>query len=256
MQLFAQLHISNHYFRKLDLYIPHLTMLEELEAPSADSIEYIAEIWSNYIALSKRYTTTISCNIDVSMYPLDTQFCNLTFESVLERTMVTLTPGEVHHTKVDRERSVEFFHTNMGRYFPNDAWEVKILGGFHEVQRSCLDYQLESDSYCHSTDKITHTLLLRRHPTYQLVNLMLPAFLIVVISSCVFLTPPGSSDKMSLSLTSLLSLFIFTQIMYNKMPETGETLPLLSKFVRSFFSLTDHHRLFVFIFRLFSLRGN
>lgn len=51
----------------------------------------------------------------------------------------------------------------------------------------------------------------------------------VLISGFIFVMPPGSSDKMALSLSNLLAMYMFSALLYEKMPETGSTVPLLSK---------------------------
>jgi hypothetical protein len=77
--------------------------------------------------------------------------------------------------------------------------------------------------------RVGYRLILRRHPVYQTISLIIPALFVVATSSSVFLLPPGSSDKMGLSVTILLSMLMFTQLMYDVLPDTGSTIPLLSK---------------------------
>src|SRR5262249_17886914 len=113
----------------------------------------------------------------------------------------------------------------MGRYTRSNDWTVTVLYPTQSTRDTCDG----DDSHC-QYDRVGIRIILRRNPNYQLINLLFPAFLIVVISSFVFIVPPGAGDKMGLSVSILLSLYMFSQLMYDKMPETG-TIPLLSKFI-------------------------
>lgn len=71
-------------------------------------------------------------------------------------------------------------------------------------------------------------MIIRRNPTYQLLHLVVPTAVTMILSGVIFLTSPDV-DKINLSITILFVLTMYVQIMYSKMPETGETA-LLSQY--------------------------
>lgn len=231
-----ELHLSIEQFLALGIYVPILLMTEEITPEASKATERSVSVASSgMLHIERMYTTELSCAIDISMYPFDTQVCNITFESVLEKAYVGLKNMEsASRTNADGyAQYLSLHHLGMGHFIPSDTWEVVIGPSDGHSRNICVSLDLIDGRGKCLYDVVVHQIVLRRHPTYQLWNLLLPAFLIVIISGCVFLVPPNTSDKMSLSITILLSLFIFMQIMYYKMPETGETLPLLSKSLSS-----------------------
>ena len=74
-------------------------------------------------------------------------------------------------------------------------------------------------------------LHIHRRPLYHLLNLMFPVALISVVCSLVFLIPPDSHEKINLSLTILLSLVVFMLLIYDKLPETADSVPLLCMYL-------------------------
>ena len=69
---------------------------------------------------------------------------------------------------------------------------------------------------------------IRRSPLYIIVNLMFPCTLITLISLLVFIIPAESEEKITFSLTILLTLVILMLLVFEKLPETSENIPLLS----------------------------
>lgn len=141
------------------------------------------------------------------MYPFDAQTCTLSLMSAYYPIdCLNITSKQTRHQFVNA-------------YSASDTWDLV------HVSRAWKLFNAMNEKY----SAMVYTIKWRRRPTYELVNLLLPAMLTALISSFIFFTPSGTIDKIGLNLTILLSLFVFTQIMYGKMPETGSTLPLLSK---------------------------
>ena len=164
------------------------------------------------------------------MYPFDTQSCSLTVTTVDdylrdvnisedERCKGSCNPTLLHVSN-------EVVMDTWEMFVPQPKWTKLNVRPCTEADLS--NSTIDHDASCYAAH-LVHTLILRRHPTFQFLNLFFPVAISVVLSSFVFLMPPGKGDKMELSLTILLSLFVYTQIVYQSMPDTGRTMPLISK---------------------------
>lgn len=90
----TQLFLSPTLFNELRLFVPYLTILEDLNPAASLSDEYDAVVLSGFVCLRKALPATLSCNIDVKMYPLDTQLCHITFVAMQDKSAVALHPYE------------------------------------------------------------------------------------------------------------------------------------------------------------------
>ena len=216
-------------FRALNLFVPPVILIEETNTLASQGTEMNIRLSSTgEIKLHREYASTISCFLDVSMYPFDTHLCNLTFETPFNSLEVNLT-----YTLYNPVEAESRYLLADGRFIPSDTWEVVILPPVKSQRWVCSAMQPNGHDAnlvreC-LVDRQTFRIVLRRHPDYQVVNLLVPAFLCLIISTCIFMIPPGATDKLFLMLTILLSLFLFLNLMYDKMPETGSTLPWASK---------------------------
>lgn len=80
------------------------------------------------------------------------------------------------------------------------------------------------------------TLHLVRYQKYGMVNFILPCLLVCVLALLVFLLPPDSGEKIGLSITVLLTLVVFLEILGDETPSTPDTDPI--PVVASFFVCT------------------
>ena len=78
------------------------------------------------------------------------------------------------------------------------------------------------------------TLKLERKPLYYIINIILPCVLITFCGMLVFLLPPDSGEKVSMSVTMLLSSTIFLLIVAEIMPVQSDTFPILGKYTMWF----------------------
>ena len=89
-------------------------------------------------------------------------------------------------------------------------------------------------------------MVLRRRPLFYVFNMIFPCLLITLVAFLGFYLPPGSSEKVNMGITTLLSITVFLmlsirtfienlliKIKFNhflvteSMPQTSEQLPLL-----------------------------
>ncbi|GAB1606031.1 hypothetical protein Ahia01_000885500, partial [Argonauta hians] len=74
------------------------------------------------------------------------------------------------------------------------------------------------------------TIKLTRKPAIQLLNLIYPCMIISAITLIGFFLPPESGEKVSVSVTVLLSLAVFQLVITETLPPNSDRLPYLGFF--------------------------
>lgn len=78
---------------------------------------------------------------------------------------------------------------------------------------------------------ITFNITLRRKTLFYTVNLIIPCVFISFLSVLVFYLPSESGEKVSLSISIVLSLGVFFLLLSEIIPPTSLTVPLLGKYL-------------------------
>ena len=76
---------------------------------------------------------------------------------------------------------------------------------------------------------VTLRLYLSRNPTYFVLNTVVPCVIVTLLSILVFALPTESGEKVSLSVTVLLSYTVLLLIISDVSPRNGDNVPILSK---------------------------
>ncbi|KAA0202738.1 hypothetical protein HAZT_HAZT000230 [Hyalella azteca] len=108
---------------------------------------------------------------------------------------------------------------DLTNYVTNGEWDlIELSMERHVVYYSCCDAPYPD---------ITYTLVLRRRPLFYVFNLILPCVLITGIALLSFYMPSDSGEKVTLGITTLLSMTVFLMVIGESMPPTSEKLPLI-----------------------------
>ena len=149
------------------------------------------------------------CKVDLTYYPFDTQRCKFKFGSwSYDVTGVNITPSS--------------YKAELGNYVQNGEWELEAMTIEHHV----LNY-----SCCpHPFTDVEYTIVITRMPEFYIYNIILPYVLISILSIFVFYLPPESGEKMNLSITTMLSLIVFNQLVISTIPPASDgTFPIIGK---------------------------
>lgn len=85
---------------------------------------------------------------------------------------------------------------------------------------------------CHlSVSDITFKLTMRRKTLFYTVNLIIPCVGITFLTVLVFYLPSDSGEKVTLSISILLSLTVFFLLLAEIIPPTSLAVPLLGKYL-------------------------
>ncbi|XP_052770639.1 neuronal acetylcholine receptor subunit alpha-7-like [Mya arenaria] len=77
----------------------------------------------------------------------------------------------------------------------------------------------------------TFTVSLERKSTFMVVNIIMPIVFLAAINLLVFVLPPEAGERVSFSVTILLSLAVFMTLVGDNLPKTSDPLPVLSYYL-------------------------
>ena len=113
-------------------------------------------------------------------------------------------------------------------YTPRD--EIDIRGMVEHGSWSVVKTQAKCEN-----EGITSTgyfiIWFERKPEYVIVNIILPMLALCLLNVLVFVLPAESGERVSYSITILLSIAVFMTIVSDTLPRTSRPLPLISYFL-------------------------
>ncbi|EYC08843.1 hypothetical protein Y032_0064g3561 [Ancylostoma ceylanicum] len=155
-----------------------------------------------------------SCLLDLRFFPFDVQVCTMTFSSWTYD-----------------QKGIDYFpyseKIGTSNYLENEGWYIlKTKVTRNEVKYSCCPNKYTL---------LQLTLYLRRKPLFYLVNLIIPTSIITLIAIVGFFTTSSASgmreEKVSLGITTLLSMSILMLMVSDQMPTTSTFIPLIGSYV-------------------------
>ncbi|KAM9804115.1 acetylcholine receptor subunit alpha [Neosynchiropus ocellatus] len=169
-------------------------------------LEYTGKITWNPPAIFKSY-----CEIIVLHFPFDLQNCTLKLGTwTHDGRVVVINPDS------DRPDLSNFMES--GEWVLTDSRNWK-----HWVYYTCCPEKPYLD--------ITYHFLMLRLPLYFIVNVIIPCILFSFLTGLVFYLPTDSGEKMTLSISVLLSLTVFLLVIVELIPSTSSAVPLIGKYM-------------------------
>uniref|UniRef100_A0A8C0CPY6 Acetylcholine receptor subunit alpha n=1 Tax=Balaenoptera musculus TaxID=9771 RepID=A0A8C0CPY6_BALMU len=113
---------------------------------------------------------------------------------------------------------------DLSNFMESGEWVIKDSRGWkHWVFYAC----------CPSTPylDITYHFVMQRLPLYFIVNVIIPCLLFSFLTGLVFYLPTDSGEKMTLSISVLLSLTVFLLVIVELIPSTSSAVPLIGKYM-------------------------
>ncbi|OQV20250.1 Ligand-gated ion channel 4 [Hypsibius exemplaris] len=150
-----------------------------------------------------------SCEINVRFFPFDQQNCTLKFAS-----------WTYDGYKVDL--IIPTGEGDTSNYVQSCEWDLINM----TAKRNVVFYSCCAEPY----PDITINLVIRRRPLFYVFNYLMPCSLITVLAFLGFYTPSESGEKVTLGITTLLSMTVFLMMVSESMPPTSESLPLIAMY--------------------------
>ncbi|XP_033098660.1 neuronal acetylcholine receptor subunit beta-3-like [Anneissia japonica] len=162
------------------------------------------------VSLATSAFYTAFCKMDVKYFPFDLEIC--TFKHGSWRYMI----DQIDLNVTEREES----HQN---YFKeNGVWDLEYV----DIEKTNECYGWWPNPFAHVNMKIA---LSRRYEFY-VGNILAPSVLLSFLQAFVFLLPPECGEKISFSITNLLAIVLFQQLIAEQLPPSDET-PYIANFI-------------------------
>nr|CAD7460860.1 unnamed protein product [Timema tahoe] len=152
-----------------------------------------------------------SCEIDVEYFPFDEQTCVMKF-------------GSWTHIDEVKDTNIVEIGVDLSEFYTSVEWDILEVPA---VSRNEKFYTCCDEPYL----DITFNITMRRKTLFYTVNLIIPCMGISFLTVLVFYLPSDSGEKVSLSISILLSLTVFFLLLAEIIPPTSLVVPLLGKFV-------------------------
>lgn len=129
------------------------------------------------------------------------QFASWTYDGYQINLVITTTIGD------------------LSNYIPNSEWDLMKLYAKHNI----VYYSCCEEPY----PDITFYIHIKRRPLFYIFNMFLPCILITLVALLGFYIPSDSGEKVTMGITTLLSMTVFMMLVAENMPPTSNVLPLV-----------------------------
>ncbi|XP_070544870.1 neuronal acetylcholine receptor subunit alpha-10-like isoform X2 [Ptychodera flava] len=150
-----------------------------------------------------------TCRIDATYFPHDKQCCALKFGSWTFAGSALDVRAEADHADLSN------FQSHSG------WWLLEAPVYRHEGNYKCCNTKK------HYPD-VTYMIVLQRRLTYHVLKIFVPTAIISLIAVFAFYLPPASGERVALSFTTLLTIFVFNEVTTQSLPSSSEDLPILT----------------------------
>ncbi|XP_014662724.1 PREDICTED: acetylcholine receptor subunit beta-like 1 [Priapulus caudatus] len=151
-----------------------------------------------------------SCKINVQYFPFDQQLCKMKFGS---------------WTFNGEQLRLGFYYNlpyvTISDYVKSSTWDFIDGPGYVYIDETTSPSRTE----------IVFELHIQRKTLFFTVNLVIPCLLMSMLSVLVFYLPPDSQEKVTLSISLLVAIVVFLLVVFNLLPPTSDTIPLLAKYL-------------------------
>ncbi|KAI1721016.1 neurotransmitter-gated ion-channel ligand binding domain-containing protein [Ditylenchus destructor] len=175
-----------------------------------------------------------SCMLNLRYFPFDIQTCAMTFGSWIHDNHAI--DYYAHYYPFGdnlTDNSNEGF--GVEHCIENEAWNILRT----EVVRHEVKFKCCANNYT----LLEFYLVIQRKPLFYFINLIIPSLMISMISLVGFFSSPTVNDireeKISMGITTLLSMSILIFMVSDQMPSTSSFIPLIGWFYTSMIILVS-----------------
>ncbi|XP_062594337.1 neuronal acetylcholine receptor subunit alpha-3-like [Saccostrea cucullata] len=157
----------------------------------------------------KPLESTIQCKLDVTAYPFDEQMCTFIFYPY----------SNIAH---DFGFSVNLTNIDLTFYEKNEEWVVVSTS-----KSFPLDDRMPGSVV--RTARLN--LIIQRLPSYVIINIFIPIFILSILNLLCFLLPIESGEKMGMVLAIFLTFAVFVTLISDSMPKSSVNLSMFGNYV-------------------------
>ncbi|XP_013190244.1 acetylcholine receptor subunit alpha-like [Amyelois transitella] len=160
-----------------------------------------------------------SCEIDVEYFPFDEQTCVLKFGSWTYDGFKV----DLRHMDEQAGSNVVSAGVDLSEFYMSVEWDIlEVPAVRNEKFYTCCD-----EPYL----DITFNITMRRKTLFYTVNIIIPCMGISFLTVLTFYLPSDSGEKVTLSISILISLHVFFLLVVEIIPPTSLVVPLLGKYL-------------------------
>ncbi|CAG9559776.1 unnamed protein product [Danaus chrysippus] len=160
-----------------------------------------------------------SCSIDVEFFPYDVQTCVLKLGSWTYDGFKV----DLRHMDEQAGSNVVSMGVDLSEFYMSVEWDIlEVPAVRNEKFYTCCD-----EPYL----DITFNITLRRKTLFYTVNIIIPCMGISFLTILTFYLPSDSGEKVTLSISILISLHVFFLLVVDIIPPTSLVVPLLGKYL-------------------------
>ncbi|XP_041564446.1 uncharacterized protein LOC108150545 isoform X4 [Drosophila elegans] len=160
-----------------------------------------------------------SCEIDVEYFPFDEQTCVLKFGSWTYDGFKV----DLRHMDEQQGSNVVDVGVDLSEFYMSVEWDIlEVPAVRNEKFYTCCD-----EPYL----DITFNITMRRKTLFYTVNIIIPCMGISFLTVLTFYLPSDSGEKVTLSISILISLHVFFLLVVEIIPPTSLVVPLLGKYL-------------------------
>jgi hypothetical protein len=108
---------------------------------------------------------------------------------------------------------------DISNYVPSSEWQLL----HYQPKRTLVKFSCCPDD----VPFMKYIIIIKRRPLFYLFNMVMPCILITIVALLGFYMPPESGEKVSMGITTLLSIVVFLMIVAESMPPTSDVVPLI-----------------------------
>lgn len=150
-----------------------------------------------------------ACEMNPLKFPFDVQTCVLKFGSWSFH-------GNQLNVVINEEEA------DTGVYESSGEWALVSMPARREVTY----YPCCPEPY----PVVSYDVILRRSPLFYVMNLLLPCILLSAMILLGFCLPPDAGERITLTITVLLSLTVFQLLVAETLPPTSDVVPFICKY--------------------------
>ncbi|XP_063065943.1 5-hydroxytryptamine receptor 3A-like [Engraulis encrasicolus] len=164
---------------------------------------------SGWVSRETVSIVTLRCDLAMMMFPFDTQRCNLTLQSHL-------------YTAEELELCLEHSAIAPAPVSTHGEWDlISTLS----------DTQIRQSQDGRHYSRLTFQLVLKRHPLFYVLNLLVPSALVMLVDLAGWCVPVESAERLPFKVTLLLGYTVYLLLATDLLPPFKDQTPMLGVYL-------------------------
>ncbi|XP_078794254.1 5-hydroxytryptamine receptor 3E-like isoform X2 [Oryzias latipes] len=194
------------------LWMPDLTIEEMTDRDKTAPSSLLKIRHDGWVEYRDGQVVDTSCSLDITHFPFDYQFCDISFKSIMHSDEELLLVNNRNKTE-SYEEIIETIKTTAN-------WRVCSL----KVNTKSVDY------FGYNQTKIVYTITLKRHSQQYVANFVLPLLFFVCLDIASLLLSETGGEKIGFKVTILLSVTVMQFILNDILPPSSDKIPFIVMF--------------------------